>query len=100
VNRRQFGGKAPHGVRARCPHDAPEEFAVTLRDEDMVTTPTMTVPGGDADGTDGAGGDADGTDGAGAGGGGGGGDGTDKAGGDADGTDKAGGDADGTDSGS
>lgn len=62
---------------------------MTLRDEDMVTTPTMTVPGGDADGTDGGGGDADGTDGAGGGGG-----------GDADGTDKAGGDADGTDSGS
>ncbi|MCW2724178.1 MAG: hypothetical protein JWN35_1099, partial [Frankiales bacterium] len=34
---------------------------MTLRDEDMVTTPTMTVPGGDADGTDGGGGDADGT---------------------------------------
>ena len=57
---------------------------MTLRDEDMVTTPTMTAPDGDADGTDGTGGDADGTDG------------TDKT----DGTDGTGGDADGTDSGS
>jgi hypothetical protein len=65
----------------------------TLRDEDITTTPTATMPGGDADGTDGAStqadpdgvdtSDADGTDG------------TD-GGADADGTD--GGDADGSDS--
>jgi hypothetical protein len=46
----------------------------TLRDEDITTTPSATLPGGDADGTDGtSGGDADGTDGT--------------SGGDADGTD-------------